>query len=139
MQIVFLLKMDIINEDKKLDRVPTWDKQGSYDGWRKEVMVWASAKGKMSRKALMMVEYMKKDEERGLKDLAHNQIIENKDFNYNDPDALTKILDIIKEHVRDNNWSKTIQLCKDLKEFRQNIDEKNKDYVQRFTKLIFVF
>ena len=33
-------------DDKKIDPVPTWDETTSFEGWKKEIMIWTRAKGR---------------------------------------------------------------------------------------------
>ena len=120
-------------DDKKIDPVPTWDETTSFEGWKKEIMIWSKAKGRQERKTQMLVEYLKKDARKGLKELVVNEFIENEQFNYEDQNALIAILEKIKEFVDESKWNKTIKMVKDFKNFKQEENEKNKDFVTRFT------
>ena len=59
-----------INENNsdsvKIDPVPNWDEDESYEGWCKEVRTWFKSKGKAVRKVQLVIEYLKKDMKRGL-------------------------------------------------------------------------
>ena len=121
--------------DKKIDPVPTWEESISFEGWKKEILIWCKARGRQERKTQMMVEYLKKDSRQGLKEMIVNEFIENEDFNYEDTNSIKTILSKIKEFIDESKWNKTLKLVKDFKNFRQEETEKNKEYVTRFTTL----
>ena len=121
------------NDDKKIDPVPTWEESTSFEGWKKEVMIWSKAKGRPERKTQMLVEYLKKDTRKGMKELVVNEFIENEEFDYENETALNTILDKIKDFIDESKWNKTIKLVKDFKLFKQEDGEKNKEFVTRFT------
>ena len=124
------------NDDRKIDPVPMWEETTSFEGWKKELMIWSRAKGRQERKTQLLVEYLKKETTRkGLKELVINEFVENEDFKYESPDSIQFILDKIKVFIDESKWNKTVKLVKDFKEFKQNEDEKNKDFVTRFSTM----
>ena len=100
-------------DDKKIDPVPAWETTTSFEGWKKEILIWTRAKGRQERKTQMLIEYLKKDSDRkGLKELVINEFVENEHFKYEEIDSIQTILEKIREHIDDSKWNKTVQLVK---------------------------
>ena len=71
--------------DRSRDPPPVWEKKISFKGWKRSVLVWADSGMKASRKANILIESLKKNEEKeGLKEMIVEEVIENQDFDYND-------------------------------------------------------
>ena len=116
-----------------IDPVPTWEESSSFEGWKKEILIWMRAKGRQEGKTQMLIEYLKKETFRkGLKELVINEFVENEDFQYESIDSIPTILKKIKEYIDESKWNKTFKLVKDFKEFKQKHDENNKEYISRF-------
>ena len=111
-------------DNAKIDPVPSWDDDESFEGWYKEVKVWSKSRGKAVRKVQLLVEYIKKDSKRGLREVVITEFIENKDFDFEDDRALETILKKVKEHIQESNWKKTIALVKDLRDIKQKENER---------------
>ena len=124
-----------VEDDKKIDPVPTWEESTSFQGWKKEILIWSKARGRPERKTQMLLEYLKKDPRKGLKELAVNEFIENDQFSFEDESALSVILNKIGDFIDESKWNKTIKLVKDFKNFKQEESENNKEFVTRFTTM----
>ena len=99
------------NDDKKIDPVPMWEESTSFEGWKKEIMIWSRARGRPERKTQLLVEHLKKDTIRkGLKEMVINEFVENEAFQFENPDAIKIILEQIKEFIDETKWNKTIKL-----------------------------
>ena len=124
------------NDDKKIDPVPIWDETTSFEGWKKELLIWSRARGRQERKTQLLVEYLKKETSRkGLKELVVNEFIENENFHYEASNAIQCILDKIRDFMDESKWNKTVQLVKDFRDFKQENEEKSKDFVTRFSTM----
>ena len=80
----------------------------------------------------MLLEHLKKDQRKGMKELIVNEFIENEDFKYEDGNSIEIILDKIKDFIDETKWNKTVKLVKEFRSFKQDENEKNRDYVTRF-------
>ena len=119
----------------KIDPVPVWDDDESFEGWSKEVKTWFKSKGKGVRKIQLLIEYLKRDTKRGLRDIVITEFVENKDFEFDDANGLNKILKAVKEHFQESAWKKTLVLVKEMHDLKQKESESNKDYLIRFSKV----
>ena len=122
-------------DDKKIDPVPTWDESTSFEGWKKEIKVWSKSKGRQERKTQMMIEYLKKDPRKGIKELVVNEFIENESFQYESTSAIDNILQKIKEYIDDTKWNKTVAAVKEFDELERKDGEDSKTFVTRFTSM----
>ena len=124
------------NDDKKIDPVPMWEESTSFEGWKKEIMIWSRARGRPERKTQLLVEHLKKDTIRkGLKEMVINEFVENEAFQFENPDAIKIILEQIKEFIDETKWNKTIKLVKDFGEMKQGESENNKEFITRFSMM----
>ena len=119
----------------KPDPVPEWDEDESYDGWHKEVKVWSRSKGSSVRKVQLLIEYLKKDNKRGLKELVITEFVENREFDFEANDSIDVILNKVEDHIRESKREKTILLVKEIKTLKQLPKETNKDFIMKFSKL----
>ena len=75
----------ILNKEErsaKLRDPPVWGTE-SFTAWKRRVLLWAEDSNVPEKKASMLIEQLKKDEDhKGLKDLITHEVIENNDFNY---------------------------------------------------------
>ena len=120
--------------DRARDPPPTWEKKISFKGWKRSVLVWADNGMKPSRKANLLIESLKKNEEKeGLKEMIVEEIIENHDFDYNDRFVVENILVKIEKFMEESLWVRNVKLARELVDFKQKPEENNKQFVIRFS------
>ena len=123
-------------EDRKLDPPPVWEESISFVAWSRSVQVWSDVNVKPQRKAQLLIEMLKKEEKKkGLKEMVVSEIIENKDFNYKDPDVITNILKKIEEFMEESEWTRNVSLAKEFEKLSQKEGESNREYVVRFSNI----
>ena len=71
-----------LNEaENKINLVPSWEKSGSFKGWRQQFTTCMKASAREEIKAHILKEFLRKDSiSRGLNELAINQFLENRYF-----------------------------------------------------------
>ena len=107
----------------------------SFDAWSRSVLIWAEARAKPQRKAQILIELLKKEKKKGIKDIVICEIVENRDFDYKDEKVVENILEKIKEFLEESEWSRNLALSKEFDSFNQKEAETNKDFVGRFNNL----
>jgi hypothetical protein len=92
-------------------------------------------RAKPQRKAQVLIELLKKEKKKQIKDVVINDIVENRDFNYKDERVIENILEKIKDFLEESEWSRNLTLAKEFEKFSQKEAESNKDYIGRFGNL----
>ena len=119
----------------KVREPPVWGCE-SFQAWRRRILIWDEETSIPEKKATMLIESLKKNvEQKGLKEMTEQDIIEDPNFDYKDGDVIKTIMDKIEEFIDESKWSKMIKLNKEFTNFKQGEDEKADEYVVRFGTL----
>ena len=98
--------------------------------------MWDEEAHKPERKANILMEAIQKNEEhKDIADILQQKVIENEDFDWKDRNAVKNILEIIKEEVEESMWTRNVEASKELFRFKQNDDETEMKYINRFGRL----
>ena len=122
-------------DERKVDPPPEWEQSMSFDAWSRSVLIWAEIRAKPQRKAQVLIELLKKEKKKGVKDIVISEIVENREFDYKDDRVIEHILEKIKEFLEESEWSRKLVLAKEFENFSQKEGESNKDFIGRFVNL----
>ena len=111
-------KMDFGQEEKKVDPPPIWCKDMSFKAWSRSVRHWAEVKASPLRKALVLLEILKKDDAlKGVKEMITQEIIEDTEFDLKNELVIEKIPEKIESYVEETRWARDVVLAREMANF----------------------
>ena len=121
--------------NRKIDPPPTWDENMSVDAWARYVRIWNKVEAKPFRKVQALVEMLKKDSKKGLKEMIVNEVIENKEFDLESRNAVENIIKKVREFTAESLWSRNVLIADEFCKFEQKVGESNIHYISCFGNL----
>ena len=105
--------MDFGQEEKKVDPPPIWCKDMSFKAWSRSVRHWAEVKASPLRKALVLLEMLKKDDAlKGVKEMITQEIIEDTEFDLKNELMFEKILERLKAMLKKQDGLEMLLYCR---------------------------
>ena len=113
--------------------MPEWEKEDTFDGWKRRIQRWADNNAKPERKAEMLLASLKKNSNKV--GFVKAEFEENSAFDFYNRNVVEKMLRAIEEFVEESKFSRVAETVKEFCSFERKDDESPKSFISRFTAL----
>ena len=122
--------------NRKVADPPTWGKDDTFAAWKRRIELWDEEHDKPERKANVLMEFIKKDENhKDVAEILQQEVIENPVFKWKNTHVVGDILKIIEETVEESMWTRNVDASKELIAFKQADEEDDMKYIHKFGRL----